>query len=82
MKDIDGWVDIEERKENWWVGFLFVCWMIINCGMSTIINFFVNQQEIIPSPMGGLIGLFPYIYMVAWHIYNYMYFRTIITNLF
>lgn len=61
--DNGNWTYILERKENWLVGFLSVCWTIINCGMSIIISFFVNQQEVIPLTRGGLIGLFPYIYI-------------------
>lgn len=80
--DNGDWTYILERKENWLVGFLSVCWTIINCGMSIIISFFVNQQEVIPLTRGGLIGLFPYIYMVTRHMYTYMYFKTITTDLF
>lgn len=55
--------NLSEQLEDRYIWILFGYWAMINLGITIIIKFFINQQEVIPLKHDGLIGLFPYIFI-------------------
>lgn len=68
--NIQEWINLSEKRKDWFVGALFGIWVAVNSGgIIIIIDFFIYQQEFIPRTKNAMSVLMPYIFILFPGIY-------------